>query len=203
MGFSGVIHSIERDLIKRAKKEVEKYKINTMKKEQIYVVINSEPKRLRAIQILSDAKEKSLSSSKTCYQVDVKRNYIYLIFFNTEHGNGGWFIGSKNKGKTEISLDQLEELLNPNFVVKEVVLSIDELQKQAESLGFELVKKERQIKVGDFGKFWDSKDCIVYGFLESISEVEPKFIYKRKSGALYINFAHLTDEEKKQIQENW
>jgi hypothetical protein len=86
---------------------------------------------------------------------------------------------------------------------QEIKMELDALKLIAESYGFELVEKEREIKVGDFGKFWDDGICILYGFLESISDVEPNFIYKRKAGALYINFAHLTDEEKANIQENW
>ena len=34
---------------------------------------------------------------------------------------------------------------------KEVYLTIDELRLQAEKLGFELVEKKRQVKIGDFG----------------------------------------------------
>lgn len=169
-----------------------------MKKKEIYVVIDSEEKRLRAIQILTYNRERIYVMSDLNEEFEEFEEERLLFFDGLE-----WLFDCDKIGKTEITLDQLEHLLNPNFVVKEVVLSIDELQKQAESLGFELVKKGRQIKVGDFGKFWDSKDCIVYGFLESISEAETKFIYKRKSGGLYINFAHLTDEEKQQIQENW
>lgn len=168
-----------------------------MKKEEIYVVIDSEEKRLRAIQILTDAGETILNTSSLLDEFTV---LMELKFYSS---NNYWWITSFGTKPYKITLDKLEQLLKPNFVVKEVVLSIEELKTQAESLGFELVKKERQIKVGDFGKFWDGKDFIVYGFLESISEVEPKFIYKRKSGASYINFAHLTDEEKQQIQENW
>ena len=165
-----------------------------MKKEEIYVVINDEEKRNRAIQILTDAGEK----------IDY-RNFKLSEILKLHSVDKDWFLTTSffSEGLNLITLDQLEQLLNPQFVVKEIALPIEELQKQAELLGFELVKKERKIKVGDFGKFWDDGICILYGFLESISDVEPNFIYKRKAGALYINFAHLTDEEKANIQENW
>jgi hypothetical protein len=91
-------------------------------------------------------------------------------------------------------------MLNPNFVVKEIALPIEELKKQAELLGFDLVKKERQIKVGDFGKFWDNgEDGCVYGFLTEKTAKR----FKDKYGTPWDNFAHLTDEEKARIQENW
>jgi hypothetical protein len=115
--------------------------------------------------------------------------------------NNQWFVFSYMfSTDTEITLDQLEQMLLPK---QEIKMELDALKLIAESYGFELVEKKREIKVGDFGKFWDIESCIVYGFLESISDVEPKFIYKRKTGALYINFAHLTDEEKANIQQNW
>ena len=169
-----------------------------MKKEQIYVVINSEPKRLRAIQILSDAKECIYRFSAL---LDDYRDKLRLVF---DVGQQYWCVSwsaDETDGRLINNLDQLEQLLNPNFVVKEVVLSIEELQKQAENLGLDLVKKERQIKVGDFGKFYiDDKNRCAYGFVTSI--VNNKFQIDTSMG-LYKNFAHLKDEEKQQIQENW
>ena len=165
-----------------------------MKKEEIYVVIDDEPKRLRAIQILTDVGETILDTSSLLDKYQIEMELKFNIDF-------WWVTNEYNTKKTEITIDQLEELLNPNFVVKEVVLSIDELKTQAESLGFELVKKERKIKVGDFGKFYiDDKNRCAYGFVTSI--VNNKFQIDTSMG-LYKNFAHLTDEEKKQIQENW
>ncbi len=168
-----------------------------MKKEQIYVVIDDEPKRLRAIQILTDAGEKIFECDSIFNELfRGTTSFLGTTDFESTWGHYGTF------GKQKITLDQLEQLLNPNFVVKEVVLSIEELQKQAENLGFDLVKKERQIKVGDFGKFWDDleSECF-YGFLLSINQIETPF--RIKAGTSFRNFSHLTDEEKKQIQENW
>jgi hypothetical protein len=164
-----------------------------MKKEEVYVVIDSEEKRLRAIQILSDAGEKIWEDS--CLFEIYSEPFILAMSKNKE-----WCVMIRIDDEINISLDQLEQILSP---IKEVGMSLDALKLIAESWGFKLVKEEREIKVGDFGKFWDDGSCVVYGFLESISDVEPKLIYKRKAGALYINFAHLTDEEKQQITENW
>lgn len=129
-----------------------------MKKEEIYVVIDSEPKRLRAIQILTCNIERIYVLSDLNKEFEKER----LLFFDGTE----WLFDCNKIGKTEITLNQLEQLLNPDLVAKEVVLSIDELQKQAESLGFDLIKKERKIKVGDFGKFWGGNEKKGhYGFL--------------------------------------
>ena len=165
-----------------------------MKKEEIYVVIDSEEKRQRAIQILTDARE-----------VIDWSNFELGEILKFDSVAKDWFLTTEEfkESLQETTLDQLEQLLNPQFVVKEVVLSIDELQKQAENLGFELVKKERQIKVGDFGKFWDSdEDNINVGFIINIDK-NNSLPYKSDFGSAWINFRHLTEEEKKQIQENW
>ena len=168
-----------------------------MKKEQIYVVIDDEPKRLRAIQILSD--EKSLDDEETAFRV--QEDYIYLHFYNNDK-NHGWFIDNQYFDKTEIYLDQLEQMLNPKFVVKEIALPFEELQKQAEMHGWKLVKEERKIKVGDFGKFWDddNKDCC-FSFLHTIDNDLGSF--ESGAGLYWNNFTHLTDEEKANIQQNW
>ncbi len=169
-----------------------------MKKEEIYVVIDNEPKRLRVIEILTNAREKIFPGSEMLYE----NPFNSLVEFFDEF----WLLSNDaNLSKIEITIEQLEILLNPNFVVKEVVLSIDELQKQAESLGFELIKKERQIKVGDFGKFFDDENnennCVGYGFITSMQN--DYYQFKRDGICPYRFFRHLTDEEKKQIQENW
>lgn len=166
-----------------------------MKKEEIYVVIDSEEKRLRAIQILNDAKEEIFKTSS----IFTEKETGFLRFSISDDY---WYLTVGGGKLTKITLDQLEQMLNPNFVVKEVVLSIDELKAQAEILGFDLVKKERQIKVGDFGKFYDSdENYCLYSFLENISKSN---MYQPKAYTTgWSNFSHLTDEEKQQIQENW
>ena len=164
-----------------------------MKKEEIYVVIDDEQKRQRAIQILTDARE-----------VIDWSNFELGEILKFDSVAKDWFLTTEEfkESLQETTLNQLEQLLNPQFVVKEVVLSIDELQKQAENLGFELVKKERQIKVGDFGKFWDDDNECAYGFITQDDKSE-RFRFECNNFTWWHNFAHLTDEEKQQIQENW
>lgn len=167
-----------------------------MNKEQIYVVIDDEQKRLRAIQILTDAKEEILSGSILNEKFHGKATLgIYRDRWQDINTNF----------KTEITLDQLEQLLNPNFVVKEVHLTIDELRKQAESLGFELVEKKREIKKGDFGKFWTDKNCYFVGFLKDIYKIHEtnKCVFQLADYGTFCYFEYLTDEEKQAITENW
>jgi hypothetical protein len=84
---------------------------------------------------------------------------------------------------------------------EEIKMPLDALKLIAESWGFELVEKEREIKVGDFGKFWDNGiETYIFDFVKE----------KKENGFIdgfhvqcWDNFAHLTDEEKQQIQENW
>jgi hypothetical protein len=163
-----------------------------MKKEEIYVVIDSEEKRLRAIQILSD--EKIMTYSSLLHVGGIGKLTFDIDAWNLPSLK--YYLGNK----TEISLDQLEQILNPQFVVKDVILPIEELQKQAESLGYKLVKEERQIKVGDFGKFWDNdKKEFALGILDKI---DSNGIYWTND-VYWTHFVHLTDKEKKQITENW
>lgn len=160
-----------------------------MKKENIYVVIDSEEKQKRAIQILTDAGENIGST-----YFDVK--YKYLRFDTSNEWNTFSFLWTS---ETEITLDQLEQLLSPK---QEVKMELDALKLIAESYGFELVEKPREIKVGDFGKFWDcGTTCPVYGYLQFISK--GVYIYSPASGSSFRNFAHLTEDEKKQLTKNW
>jgi len=101
-----------------------------MKKEEIYVVINSEKKRLRAIQILTDEKVMTYSSllheggrGQLTFDIDAWN----LPSFKYNLGN-----------KTQITLDQLEQLLSP----KQEPMKLDALKLIAESYGFELVEKK-------------------------------------------------------------
>jgi hypothetical protein len=168
-----------------------------MKKEEIYVVINSEEKRLRAIQILNDAGEEIFKNSNLLTHCTDE-----LLVFDIEDNH--WRLSNiLYLNRVNITLDQLEQMLNPNFVVKDIALPLEELQKQAELLGFDLVKKERQIKAGDFGKFWDNDiNEFTLCFLKSIDK-KAKYHYQSVFGGVWSNFAHLTEEEKARIQENW
>jgi hypothetical protein len=167
-----------------------------MKKEQIYVTIDTEEKRLRAIEILEKAGEEIYKTSG---------------IWNTNHFNklleiydGYWLMsGNAFKTKQEITLDQLEALLIPNYQVKDVILSLDELKQQAEKLGYDLVEKPYEPKVGDFGYFWDEGDDVMisYGFLTEMDKsISP---YKANEYNWWMNFRKLTDEEKQKIQESW
>lgn len=86
---------------------------------------------------------------------------------------------------------------------KEIKMELDALKLIAESYGFELVEKKREIKIGDFGKFWDGVETNYFmGFVKNI-RIESAFPFTPEGSVIYRNFRHLTDEEKKQIQENW
>jgi hypothetical protein len=172
-----------------------------MKKEEIYVVIDDEEKRLRAIQILSDSKENIWEGSRLLKEFTDEM----IVRFNSS--DNSWWT-TYDKGSFIISLDQLEQMLNHQFVVKDIALPFEELQKQAELHGFKLVKEERQIKVGDFGKFLsENGGSSSFGFLyKIIGTLDTGFIYVENNKDItthWSNFTHLTDEEKQQIQENW
>jgi hypothetical protein len=190
MGYSGVIFAM-MESAKEIEKQRKINKLNTMKKEEVYVVIDSEEKRLRAIQILSDAKEEILSGSVLNGKFNGK--VTLGVFSNL------WQDINTNF-KTEISLDQLEQLLSPK---QEIKMELDALKLIAESWGFELVEKKREIKVGDFGHFWDiDMPYLNVGFIVEVNK-DNKLPYKSSFSSLWTNFRHLTDEEKANIQENW
>ncbi len=159
-----------------------------MKKEEIYVVIDSEEKRKKAVKILKNAEE-------NIGDTDFYENYKYLRFDTSNEWNTFSFVWTS---ETEITLDQLEQLLNPK---QEVKMELDALKLIAESYGFYLVEKPREIKVGDFGKFWDcGTTCQVYGYLHFIGK--SVYRYSPASGGVYRNFAHLTEDEKEQLTKN-
>jgi hypothetical protein len=165
-----------------------------MIKEEIYVVIDSEKKRLRAIEILRNSGEVIEKDSAILKPYE----WNYSIGFCDKEINWG------HHGvllKTQITLEELEAILSPNYAVKDVHLTIDELKAQAEMLGFELVKKERKPKVGDFGVFWDDSlyKIHVYDFIHNTENN----VFTGKHCAVWKNFRHLTEEEKAEIQNNW
>ena len=106
-----------------------------MKKNEIYVVINSEEERQKALQILIDANEKVFDNSV------LKTKFFTTFFLVQAPVSKEWCsLGVLYKDdievtKTEITLEELESILS--------TMTIDELKTQAEKLGFELVKKER------------------------------------------------------------
>ena len=163
-----------------------------MKKEEIFVRIDSEEKRLRAIQILTDAGEYIWNES-SILSIHGFGSIRFLL------SRGEWFYVNNTGHLIEITLDQLEQML----AVQEVNLTVDEIRLQAEKLGFELVEKKREVKVGDFCKVWDDveSDCCV-GFIREIDKFTD-YKFRIDSGAGYYNASHLTDEEKQKIQETW
>jgi len=168
-----------------------------MKKEEIYVVIDDEQKRQRAIQILSDAGE----------NIDYS-NFELSEILRVHSVDKDWFLTTTDFCKTlqEITLDQLELLLNNKYIsfweTPVEPIKLDALKLIAESYGFELVEKKREIKVGDFGKFWDIEETNYFGFVKNI-RIESSFPFIPEGGVIYKNFRHLTDEEKQAITENW
>lgn len=157
-----------------------------MKKEEIYVVIDDEQKRQRAIQILTDAME-----------VIDWSNFELGEILKFDSVAKDWFLTTEEfkESLQETTLYQLEQLFNLKQEIK-----LDALKLIAESYGFELVEKKREPKAGDFGKFWDvSSNFFQYGFLTEIEGDE--FVADKYHS--WLNFSHITDEEKKQIQENW
>lgn len=161
-----------------------------MKKEEIFVRIDSEEKRLRAIQILTDAGEYIWSES-SIFDIGATGN----LHFSPHHEE--WIYVLNTENLTEITLDQLEQIL----AVQDVHLTIDEIRLQAKKLGFELVEKKREVKIGDFGVFWDYENFekLYFSFVRSVKD--GWFLDER--GLSWENFRHLTDEEKQKIQENW
>jgi hypothetical protein len=77
-----------------------------MKKENIYVEITNETERLRAIEILQNAGE-SIGE----YSSAMKRTSDYKIL-KFDQKEKHWFIGWMTDELTEITLDELESLLN-------------------------------------------------------------------------------------------
>lgn len=168
-----------------------------MRKEEICVLIDSEEKRLRALEILKKAGEEVYVGSLLFKE---SKEVYYYIGYSRFYGS--WKLIPPDRPEV-ITLDQLEELLLPNYVVKDVHLTIDELKEQAERLGLELVEKKREIKVGDFGVFWDGdkviQDVIYFDYL---TRIEDNFFID-SGGNPFKNFRRLTDEEKEKIQNNW
>jgi len=166
-----------------------------MKKEQIYITIDNEKKRVRAIEILKKAGEKIYGNDIEKYlSISCVHKFLHCY-------EGCWVIDSDSfNQKTEITLNQLEALLIPNYQVKDVILSLDELKAQADKLGYQLVEKPYEPKVGDFGVFKKSDCDFEYvGFLDDISD--EKFYMKKNIP--WDSFRKLTDEEKTKIQEAW
>jgi hypothetical protein len=172
-----------------------------MEKENIYVTIDSEEKRLRAIEIFRASEQEIFPNSVLLTKFSCDYNIAFNVDFNR------WMKKTSTDSLKQITLDELELLLDPSvdltsYVVKDVVLSIDELKTQAAALGFELVEKPYQPKVGDFGVFWDINER--NGFLGCISGIQGEpYKFVRNNNTPYMNFRKLTESEKQKIQSAW
>lgn len=167
-----------------------------MKKEEIYVTIDSEEKRLRAIDILQKVNGKVRRTSFLNSYVSERYKYLSI------DSEGFWTLFCLKNGEKEITLDELEELLIPNYQVKDVILSINELKDQADKLGYQLVEKPYKPKVGDFGVFYDfNENSNNLGFLTDIQILPYRFV--RDKNTPFKNFRKLTEKEKRKIQEAW
>lgn len=163
-----------------------------MKKEHIYVTIDTEEKRLRAIEIL----EKVGQKRKENYEL-YRIGAIGTLAFVTDE----WIL-TPYETTNVITIDQLEALLIPNYQVKDVILSLDELKQQADKLGYQLVEKPYEPNVGDFGVFYDfNENSNNLGFLTDIQILPYSFV--RDKNTPFKNFRKLTEKEKRKIQEAW
>lgn len=167
-----------------------------MKKEEICVLIDGQEKHLKAVEILRMSGYGWVANSDFC---NLQGGDVFYLVYSTDLKS--WlYLSYGNIGKTLITLDELESLLLPNYVVKDVHLTIDELKNQAEKLGFDLVEKKREIKVGDFGAFYSvNEEVLLFDFLLEIEDGS----FVDSDGNTWQNFRHLTNEEKEQIQNNW
>ena len=97
-----------------------------MKKEDVFVRIDSEEKRVKVIKILTDAGERIWNNSNI-FSCGVD---YYLTFDGTE-----WYMSGFNSATHELSTNELQQLL------------INEFREKAEKQGFELVEKKRDVNI--------------------------------------------------------
>jgi hypothetical protein len=173
-----------------------------MEKENIYVTIDSEEKRLRAIEIL-DGKD------EVCIDSILLKEFSDWFYIGFNAVVRKWMRLNFIYLKREITLEELELLLDSSvdltsYVVKDVVLSIDELKTQAAALGYKLVEKPCEPKVGDFGLFWDFNENVsVLDYVLKIFKEGGNVYYGRKGDLAYNHFRKLTESEKQKIQSAW
>jgi hypothetical protein len=98
---------------------------------------------------------------------------------------------------------------NPQKALELLMLGVDAgtliniLKDKAEELGYNLVEKPYEPKIGDFGVAWDGDDegNGYYGFITEMDRTSTP--YKINGYDWWQNFRKLTEEEKTKIQENW
>jgi hypothetical protein len=165
-----------------------------MKKEEIYVKIDSEEKRLRAVDVLKKAGEEIFEDSGIL-EVFSTGN----LYFSKDAHTWCYVYGILDE--KEITLDQLEALLMPKYHVKtDNSVTLDYLKKLADSLGYQLVEKPYEPKVGDFGVF--KKSYCDFEYIEFLDDISDEKFYM-KNNIPWDSFRKLTDEEKTKIQEAW
>jgi hypothetical protein len=106
-----------------------------MKKENIYVEITNEKERLKAIEILQNAREEIGE-----YSSAMKRTSHYKILkFDSKEKH--WFIGWTTDELTKITLNELEALLNPKQ--SNVFIDVQEwIRKNTPELTWVFTQKE-------------------------------------------------------------
>lgn len=111
-----------------------------MKKEEIYVEINNEAEQKRAIEILTKAGE-------GIGDVNLTYRYKYLKLDET------WFVGCVNDNLTEITLDQLEQMLTHT-----IDNEIESFKERMKEKGFEVsvVIEKEIIQPDDVVMFYDN-----------------------------------------------
>jgi hypothetical protein len=80
-------------------------------------------------------------------------------------------------------------------------VTLDHLKKLADSLGYYLVEKPYEPKVGDFGVF--KNDGCEFEYFEFLDDISDEKFYYMKNNIPWDSFRKLTHEEKKKIQEAW
>lgn len=102
---------------------------------------------------------------------------------------------------------------NPQKALELLMLAVDAgtlinmLKDKAEELGYNLVEKPYEPKVGDFGVFRNKPtEFKHYGFLSNILNVDTGDVvykYVDYAGIAWERFRKLNEQEKIKIQENW
>lgn len=179
-----------------------------LKKKDIYVLIEDQPNCDKALEILTKYKE-PLSKIPSGFVYNSTYEYLKLS------SSGKWFIGYDCPNLTEITLDELEQLLNkPKIKKSELLERIEALEKKLESKYEDKteIKEDKPNEITywkdnppkfEIGKIYKFKDCIFYcnridgdqlfgfGFTGVKWHESERFSSTRNQ----LNFIEATDEE--------